>query len=103
MALIALNPILLDNTQYEPGETLPANNPDLVAAWIECGSAEYREEAEPEELKPKAKRRSAKAGRTGSAQPSSGPESDLVGQVPDPETRGAVEEPAKRPGRKSTT
>lgn len=42
--LIALNPVLLDNTQYNPGDTLPANNPDLVAAWIECGSAEYREE-----------------------------------------------------------
>lgn len=103
MALIALNPILLDNTQYEPGETLPANNPDLVEAWIECGSAEYREDAEPEPEpeKPKAKRVSAKAGRTGIAQPSTGPESDLVGQIPDPEKRGAVKEPAKRPGRKN--
>ena len=105
MTLTALRPILLDNTQYERGDALPANNPDLVAAWIECGSAEYREEpepdAQPEPEKPKAKRASAKAGRTGIAQPSSGPENDLVGQVPDPETRGVVKEPAKRPGRKS--
>ena len=100
--LIALRPVLLDNTQYNPGDTLPANNPDLVTAWIDCGSAQYRDEAEPEETpKPKAKRVSAKAGRTGIAQPSRGPENDLVGQVPDPQTRGAVKEPAKRPGRKS--
>ena len=99
--LIALNPVLLDNTQYNPGDTLPANNPDLVAAWIECGSAEYREDEEPENPKPKAKRKSAKAGRTGIAQPSSGPENDLVGQIPDPEMRGGVTEPAKRPGKKS--
>lgn len=101
MTLKALMPILIDNTQYEPGDTLPANNPDLVAAWIECGSAEYREDEEPEEPKPKARRKSAKAGRTGIAQPSNGPENDLVGQVPDPETRGVVKEPAKRPGRKN--
>ena len=102
MTLTALRPILLDNTQYERGDALPANNPDLVEAWIECGSAEYREDGEPAgPEKPKAKRRSAKAGRTGIAQPSSGPENDLVGQVPDPETRGVVKEPAKRPGRKS--
>ena len=42
MTLTALRPILLDNTQYERGDALPANNPDLVEAWIECGSAEYR-------------------------------------------------------------
>lgn len=106
MSLKALRPILLDNTQYEPGDTLPASNPALVDAWIECGSAEYREDtepdAQPEPEKPKAKRRSAKAGRTGIAQPSSGPENDLVGQVPDPEARGVVKEPAKRPGRKSS-
>ena len=99
--LIALRPILQDNTQYNPGDELPAGSPD-EAAWIECGSAEYREDVEPEGTpKPKAKRKSAKAGRTGIAQPSSGPENDLVGQVPDPEARGVVEEPAKRPGKKS--
>lgn len=100
MTLTALIPILLDNTQFEPGDALPANNPDLVAAWIECGSAEYREDAEPGPEKPKAKSVTAKAGRTGIAQPSTGPDSDLVGRVPDPEKRGAVNEPAKRPGRK---
>lgn len=102
MALIALIPILQDNTQYEPGDALPATNPEIVAAWIECGSAEYREDEEPEEPKPKARQKSAKAGRTGIAQPSTGPENDLVGQVPDPETRGVVKEPAKRPGRKKS-
>jgi len=98
--LIALRPILYGNTQFEPGNELPAGSPD-EAAWIECGSAEYREDEEPENPKPKAKRKSAKAGRTGIAQPSSGPENDLVGQIPDPEMRGGVTEPAKRPGKKS--
>lgn len=101
--LRALRPVLLDNTQYNPGDTLPATNPDLVAAWLECGSAEETDEIKPEPEKPKAKMATAKPGRTGIAQPSSGPEGDLVGQVPDPERRGAVKEPAKRPGRKSTS
>lgn len=102
--LVALRPVLLDNTQYNPGDTLPANNPDLVAAWIECGSAQYREETAPETeaVKQKAKRQSARAGRTGSAQPSSGPDKDLAGQVPEPAARGVVKEPATRPGRKSS-
>lgn len=98
--LIALKPILRGNKQFNPGDELPAGSPD-EAAWIECGSAEYREDAEPENPKPKAKRRSAKSGRTGIAQPSSGPENDLVGQIPEPQARGVVKEPAKRPGKKS--
>ena len=140
--LIALKHILLDNTQYNPGDRLPARDPDLVAAWIKYGSAIYRvekaeaeteaeaeaetdteaeaetdteaeaeaetdteaeaeTEPEPEEKK-KAKALSATAGVTGDAVPSSGQGNDMVGRVPAPETRGAVKEPAARPGRKSS-
>ena len=107
MALIAKMNFILGNSEYMAGAELPEAklSAEHIAAMIGCGSAEYREEAEPEPEpvpeKPKAKRKTAKAGRTGIAQPSSGPENDLVGQVPDPEVRGVVKEPAKRPGRKS--
>ena len=105
MALIAKRAFILGNSEYMAGEQLPEAelSAEHIAAMIECGSAEYREAGEePETQKaPKAKRVTAKAGRTGIAQPSTGPEDDLVGQVPDPEKRGAVKVPAKRPGRKS--
>ena len=101
--LVAAVPILYKNTQHEPGDVLPTDNPELVAAWIEGGAAAYKEDGEePATPKVKAKRKTAKTGQTGIALPSSGPENDLVGQVPDPATRDVVKEPAKRPGKKSS-
>lgn len=99
--LIAAVPILYKNTQHAPGDELPTDNPDMIAAWIEGGAAAYKEDEEPAAAKPKARRVTAKAGQTGIAQPSNAPESDLVGQVPEPAARGVVKEPAKRPGKKN--
>lgn len=102
--LKAITPILHKNAQYHPGDTLPTDDPERVALWLEVGAAKYEEaDAEPEtpKKKTKAKAVTAKPGQTGIAQPSSGADNDLVGRVPEPEQRGVVSEPAKRPGRKS--
>ena len=105
MALIARVNILYENTEYKPGDELPADTPARMAdAWIGCRSAEYisEEPAEEPSAKPaKARAVTAPAGRSGLAVPSSGPGVDLVGRIPPPELRGAVKEPAKRRGRKS--
>lgn len=37
--LIARMPILIANRIYQPGETLPAQNAEVVDAWITAGSA----------------------------------------------------------------
>lgn len=42
--LAALRPILYLARQYEAGDSLPVNNQEMVEAWIEAGSAEWREE-----------------------------------------------------------
>ena len=65
------------------------NDPDMVAAWIEAGTAEWTdgEEGEAEEAA-KAVPKTAKPGRTGQA--SSGSETDgddLVGKVPQTKQR----------------
>lgn len=101
--LKALRPVLYASTEYETGDALPVSNTALVEAWIECGSAAWCDDDEDTpEPAPKAVRRSALSGATGIATPSHGPENDLVGRVPDPELRGAVKEPSKRRGKKSS-
>ena len=44
--LIAIYPILYLSKQYEPGETLPANNQAMVDAWLEAKTAEWRDEGD---------------------------------------------------------
>ncbi len=39
--LVARAYILYNSRQYKPGEYLPANNPDMVAAWIDAGTATW--------------------------------------------------------------
>lgn len=41
--LTALRPILYLARQYKAGDSLPVNNPEMVEAWIEAGSAEWKE------------------------------------------------------------
>ena len=98
--LIAIAPILYGNTQYEPGDELPTNDRDYAEAWLDNASAIWKDdEAEQDEETPAkaiARPRTARAGRTGIAAPSSGAETDLVGRVPDPEKRGVIKEPSKR-------
>ena len=46
MTLTAMLPVLYRSTQYEPGDTLPADDTALVAAWLEAGSARWLEDAD---------------------------------------------------------
>lgn len=46
--LIAKYPILYLSKQYDIGDELIANNPEMVSAWIEAGTAEWVEESEPD-------------------------------------------------------
>lgn len=98
--LTATTAILYGNRQYGPGDALPTEDPGYVSAWLEAGSAEWKDDAEdpePEKQVPKARPASAPAGATGIAQPATGAEEDLVGRVPKPQARGAVKERGKRP------
>ena len=45
--LIAIYPILYLSKQYDIGEELIANNPEMVRAWLDAGTAEWVEEFEP--------------------------------------------------------
>ena len=49
--LIAKYPILYLSKQYDIGEELVANNPEMVKAWLDAGTAEW---VEDEESKPDA-------------------------------------------------
>ena len=39
--LTAKTYILYNSHQYKPGEQLPANNPDMMKAWLEAGTAAW--------------------------------------------------------------
>lgn len=41
--LVATRPILYLAKQYKAGERLPVSNQEMVAAWIEAGSAAWQE------------------------------------------------------------
>ncbi len=43
--LIAKRDILYECKYYEKGEMLPTKEPNMVQAWIDCGSAEWQESA----------------------------------------------------------
>lgn len=91
--LIAKYPILYLSKQYDIGEELVANNPEMVKAWLDAGTAEWVEDEESvldgttdekseEELPPaKATPVAAEAGLAGDAV---GAETDenLVGKIP---------------------
>lgn len=96
MFLKATRPVLFRNTQYKAGDTLPADNEQMVAAWLESGSAVWKDEEEttPEEPKAKAKLVTAMPGQPGLS--SDGDPDALIGKVPDKPQR-------KRSTRKKTT
>jgi len=100
--LKATRPVLYTSRLYGTGDALPVTDEALVAAWLECGSAVWADDNEDTATHARAIPRSAPAGVTGIAHPSHGPENDLVGRVPDSKLRGAVKEPSKRPGKKSS-
>ena len=47
MSLVALRPILYRSTQYKEGDVLPADDPKMVEAWVDAGSAGWADEDEP--------------------------------------------------------
>lgn len=80
--LVAVSTILLDTKIYEIGEALPANNQAMVDAWVEAGTAVWKDTDE-ETTKVKAKARSAEPGLSGKAVVSESEDGeDLVGKVP---------------------
>lgn len=94
--LIAVSSILLDNSDYKPGDELPTHNPGLVDAWITNGAAIWKADEEGKKQVVKAKSVTAAAGLTGDACPSAGSDQDLVGKPPSRKRRGAQPEKARR-------
>ncbi len=94
MTLKATRPVLYRSTQYRTGDALPADNEQMVAAWLEYGSAVWAEEDETETATaaPKGKLVTAMPGQPGLS--SDGDPNALVGKVP--------EEPARKRTRKKT-
>lgn len=82
MKLKALRPVLYLAHQYDMGDELPVNNPDMVDAWLEAGSAEWRAEGIPiESSAPKAIPAAALAGQPGISD--RGTEGDLTWRIPE--------------------
>lgn len=77
MKLVAIYPILYRSHQYEIGEELPADDPEMVQAWLDAKTAVWQED------KPKAKARPVTA-QAGLAGQSLNGETDenVVGRVP---------------------
>jgi hypothetical protein len=80
--LIALTFVLYLSHQYKPGDELPANNQEMVEAWVEAGSAIWKDVSTEEKGTAKAKPATAQAGQTGTAIPAEG-EDNLAGKVPE--------------------
>lgn len=108
--LIAIIAILYLSHQYKPGEELPANDPEMVKAWLDAKSAYWKEVQSEQEASATdgetgsestvsgtedtsngvsdttAIPATAQAGQTGTATPAGG-EDDLAGKVPATEAR----------------
>lgn len=83
MELKATYPILFRSKQYSVGETLPADDEEMVQAWIDAGTAAWMDTEEP---KAKAKPVTAPAGLAGQS-PNGETDDNVVGQVPKTPTR----------------
>lgn len=78
---IAQTYILYNSTQYKPGDVLPANDPEMLAAWLEAGTAKWLDETVVNSMK--AQSVTALAGMYGTAVSSDSEDGeDLVGRVP---------------------
>lgn len=76
--LTAVYPILYLSHQYNVGDLLPANDPDMTEAWLAAGTAAWVDEKHPDV---KARPKTAAPGLPGQAD-ASGTGNDLVGKVP---------------------
>ncbi len=89
MTLKAMRPVLFRSTQYEAGDTLPADDGATVEAWIDAGSAKWIEDEDDAPAAPKAKRKTAPAGLAGKS--SDGDPEALVGKLPEkPKRKGTT-------------
>lgn len=80
--LVAIYPILYLSHQYQVSETLPANNPDMVEAWLAAGTAVWVDDKQAE-TPAKAQPATAEPGLPGvSVSSESEDGEDLVGKVP---------------------
>ena len=80
--LTAKASILFESKIYKPGEELPANNPAMVEAWLEAGTAVW---IDPETIstKAKAKPKTAEPGLPGAAVASESENGEnLAGKIP---------------------
>lgn len=99
MNLIALRPVLYHTRQYDTGEKLPVNDPEMTELWIAAGTAIWKEEAEPEKAPAKAIPVTATPGMAGMS--STGTD-EVIGRLPQtPERKTAAKAatrkaPAKR-------
>ncbi|MBQ9699496.1 MAG: hypothetical protein IJV71_02640 [Lachnospiraceae bacterium] len=96
--LIAKAPILFESKIYEVGAELPTKNPQIVEAWLEAGTAVWKDDEEPEEKSVQVRPATAEPGLAGQALSSESENGeDLVGKVPTTTVR------AKAPVRKKVT
>ncbi|UVY23413.1 MAG: hypothetical protein [Bacteriophage sp.] len=84
MKLIAIYPILYRSHQYEVGEELPADDPEMVQAWLDAKTAVWQED----QTKAKARPVTAEAGLAGQS-PNGETSDNVVGRVPKTPARNA--------------
>ena len=78
MKLVATYPILYRSRQYGIGDSLPADDAEMVQAWLDAKTAVWQEE---ETQKGKAKPVTAQAGLAGQS-PNGETDDNVVGRVP---------------------
>lgn len=85
--LTAKASILFESKLYAPGDEIPANNPVMVEAWLEAGTAVWIDD-EQKKAPAKARPRTAEPGQPGVAVHSESENGeDLVGKVPKTNSR----------------
>lgn len=77
MKLIAIYPILYRSHQYEIGEELPADDSEMVQAWLDAKTAVWQDSTSQVKAKPV----TAQAGLAGQS-PNGETGENLVGRVP---------------------
>lgn len=77
MKLIAIYPILYRSHQYEIGEELPADDSEMVQAWLDAKTAVWQDDTSQVKAKPV----TAQAGLAGQS-PNGEADENLVGRIP---------------------
>ena len=77
MKLTAIYPILYRSRQYEIGEELPADDPEMVQAWLDAKTAVWQDDTPQAKAKPV----TAQAGLAGQSLNGEADE-NVVGRVP---------------------